>query len=102
MKKINKQNVFDLGLLFLSLLGWVNVIYFFIDDNTPELSIFYWAFFSILLIDRLIFKKINNILFWKGIFVFGVVVFIKRNLVYVKKQIDCTYKNTYKTKKIQK
>lgn len=82
MKKINGQIGLDLGLLLLSLLGWVNIFHFFTEYNpqTPELSTFYWSFFSILLIDRLIFKKINNILFWKGVFVSGVIIFVIENI----------------------
>ncbi|OGD68322.1 hypothetical protein A2996_02590 [Candidatus Campbellbacteria bacterium RIFCSPLOWO2_01_FULL_34_15] len=82
MKKINGQIGFDLGLLLLSLLGWVNVFHFLTEYNppTPELSTFYWSFFSILLIDRIISKKINNILFWKGVFVSGLIIFIIDNI----------------------
>ena len=82
MIKINKQTGFDFGLLFVSLLGWVNIFHFFMEYNspTPELSTFYWSFFSILLVDRLIFKKINNILLWEGVFVSGVIIFIIDNI----------------------
>jgi len=89
MKKINKQFGFDFGLLFLTLLGWVNLFYFFTSYNsqTLELSAFYWSFFSILLIDRLFFKRINNILFWKAVFVTGIVIFVIDNITRVIPQL---------------
>ncbi len=40
----------------------------------------YWTLLAILLIDRLTVKKINNIVFWKTIFVTGILVLIIKDL----------------------
>jgi len=74
MKKISGQQVVDIGLFLLSLFGVFNLASTLIRSEAPDTLAIYWALFAILALDRLVFKKIRNLIFWKIVFVGGIII----------------------------
>ncbi len=74
MKKISGRQIADIGLFLLSLFGVFHLALTLLRSEVPDAVTTYWALFAILSFDRLVFKKITNILFWKTFFVAGIIV----------------------------
>ena len=95
MKKINSQLFEDFMLWLLSFIG----VFYFMDSiinlNVPGIMISYWAFFAILLTDRLFFKNIVNLFFWKAIFIIGIVLLIVKDVVSALLLLEIYQKNIY-------
>ncbi len=95
MKKIFNQSIEDFMLWLLSFIGVFNLIDSVVNLNFPSVIIIYWSFFAVLIADRLFFKKITSLLFWKFIFIIGVVLFIIKNISSILLLMEIYQKNTY-------
>lgn len=87
MKGEKKINILDIELFLLSIFGIYHVFVAFINFmregkwQAPGIIMIYWALFVILLADRMTYKKITNIFFWKTVFVGGICIVIIKNIM---------------------
>lgn len=86
MKHERKINILDIELFLLSIFGVYHVFSALIHSlregewYTPGIIMIYWALFTILLADRLTYKKITNVFLWKTVFIGGICIIIIKNI----------------------
>lgn len=86
MKDKKQINILDIELFLLSIFGiyhvWIAFINLLLQGkwHTPGIIMVYWTLFMILLTDRMTYRKITNLFFWKAIFVGGICIVIIKNI----------------------
>ena len=87
MKDEKKINILDIELFLLSFFGTYHVFAAFINSlregkwDAPGIIMVYWALFTILLADRMTYKKISNVFFWKMVFIGGICILIIKSIM---------------------
>lgn len=75
-----KYKIYDFMLLLISFFSVYFTLYNLIHSQVPDIFLLYGVLFSVLLFDRLTLRKLNNILFWKAVFVVGIIILFLKGI----------------------